>query len=167
MPWGTIALAGASAGLSLFQHGGTSKAAAKQAGQQAYQARTEQHIQRMQSDRDWQTRTRLRGERLRGALASQSAVYASRGITGGLSARLAEMTSRHAASREQADADFSRRSERVASRYATNARLSGARTAASQAISQSRMDLFSSVLGSADQAWGAWQDHRAERGNDD
>ena len=142
-----LALIGAQAGMSLWQARGQTRTAARTAGMQTYQALTEQHLQEMQTERQWETQSRLRSERLRSVLASQRATYASRGIVGGRSARLAEMESRRSAMREQGEADFARRMGFMTREYGTQQRIRGARTTASQQARQAQIDLFSDFIG--------------------
>ena len=143
----SLALIGAQAGMSLWQAREQSQAAARTAGLQTYQALTEQHLQEMQAERQWESQTRLRSERLRSVLASQNAAFAARGVTGGRSARLAEMESRRAAMREQGEADFARRMGFTTREYGTQQRIRGAQQTAAQASRQAQINLFSDFVG--------------------
>ena len=143
---GTLALAGAQVGLSLFQARETQRAAVRSAYTSTYQAHTEKHLQEMQAEREWEVGTRLRTEALQRILGSQRAGYASAGVGGGRSVRLAEMTSRWSALREQREADFGRAMGAQVRSYQTSQRVSAAGTTATAAMRQSNINLFSSLL---------------------
>ncbi len=159
---GTLALAGAQVGLSLFQARETQRAAVQSAYTSTYQAHTEKHLQEMQAEREWEVGTRLRTEALQRILGSQRAGYASAGVGGGRSVRLAEMTSRWSALREQREADFGRAMGAQVRNYQTTQRVSAAGTTATAAIKQSNIDLFSSLLQTGQQVHSAVQAKAAQ-----
>jgi len=143
----SLGLIGLQTGLSLWQGQEQARAASQTATMQTFMARTEQAIQDVQDKRWWETQTRLRSERLRSVLASQNAAFAARGVTGGRSARLAEMESRRAAMREQEEADFALRMGITTREYGTQQRIRGAQQTAAQASRQAQINLFSDFVG--------------------